>query len=285
MEPGNPYRDSFPEPAGGQQLTRPSESDNIFSAPTPFSGPSPWTARNLVVLLGCGLLALVAANFLTLAGFMILQPLAKWKSHPEALRDNPFFLLSLHMVFHALVLGVIYLFLVVNHGLPFWEALQWRRPTARLARFCILGGVALAMLVELAPPLLPDRSDFPLQRMFSSPQAAYAIGVFAILIAPFMEELIFRGVLFCFFEDLVGWRFAIVGTGLLFAGLHLSEYWGAWNHVMLICIVGLAFSLTRGLTGSLAPCVILHTAYNAALMVGLYIQTDQFRAIPQSFTP
>jgi hypothetical protein len=201
------------------------------------------------------------------------------------LRDNPFFLLSLQMVFHALVVGVIYLFLAVNHGLPFWAALKWQRPTARLARLCILGGVALALLVELAPALLPDRNDFPLQRLFSSPQAAYAIAFFAILIAPFMEELIFRGVLFRFFENLVGWRFAIVGTGLLFAGLHVSEYWGAWNHVLLICIVGLAFSLARGLTGSLAPSVILHTAYNAALMAGLYLQTDQFRAIPHSFTP
>ena len=285
METAKPQRNSFSESAGGQQQAGHYENDNILVVPAPFSEPSPWTARNLLVLLGCGLLALVAANFLTLAGFMLLQPLARWKNHPEALRDNPFFLLSLQMVFHALVVGVIYLFLAVNHGLPFWAALRWQRPTARLARLCILGGVALALLVELAPALLPDRNDFPLQRLFSSPQAAYAIAFFAILIAPFMEELIFRGVLFRFFENLVGWRFAIVGTGLLFAGLHVSEYWGAWNHVLLICIVGLAFSLARGLTGSLAPSVILHTAYNAALMAGLYLQTDQFRAIPHSFTP
>jgi membrane protease YdiL (CAAX protease family) len=229
------------------------------------------------VLVGCGALALVAANFLTLAGYMLVQPLAGWRASQRSLDHNPFFLLVLQSIFHGLVLGVIYLFLVVNHGLPFWASLKWRRPTVRMAQRYFPGGVALALLIQFAPPLLPDRDDFPLQRLFSSPEAGYAIAVFAILVAPFMEELIFRGVFFTFFEHLVGWRFAIGGSALLFAALHVPEYWGAWNHVFLITIVGLAFSLARGLTGSLTPCYILHVAYNATLIAGLYSQTQGFR--------
>lgn len=267
------------EPPSGDQAFH----DSPRPAPTP-PDRSPWTARNLVVLIGCGGLALVAANFLTLTGYMLLAPLAGWKGHPEELKGNPFFLLSLQSVFHALVFGVVYLFLVVNYRLPFWATLKWRTPTWRMARRWILGGVALAIIIQLVPSVLPGRDDFPLERLFNSPAAGYAVAAFAIIIAPLMEELIFRGVLFNFFESLISLRFAVISTALLFAGLHVPEYWGAWNHVMLICIVGLVFSLARGLTGSLAPSILLHAAYNFSLMAGLYIQTHGFRTLTALWT-
>jgi CAAX protease family protein len=115
--------------------------------------------------------------------------------------------------------------------------------------------------------------------MFSSPLAAYAVAAFAIFIAPFMEELIFRGVLFAIFERQVNLMFAITITALLFAALHIPEYRGAWNHLLLILLVGGVFSVTRGLTRSLAPSVILHFAYNLSLIGGLYFQTQHFRTL------
>jgi membrane protease YdiL (CAAX protease family) len=78
----------------------------------------------------------------------------------------------------------------------------------------------------------------------------------------------------------VGLRFAIAATALLFAALHVQEYRGAWNHALLILIVGLVFSLARGLTGSLAPSIVLHISYNATQMIVLFFASDHFRAIP-----
>lgn len=239
--------------------------------------PSPWTVRNLVILIVSGAIALVAANILTLTGYSALHTLLGWRRPSKDLGNNALFLLSLQTVFHALLLGICYLFIVVNQRQPFWATVKWQRPSLRLLWRFLPAGVALALVVQLAPPLLPDRDDFPLTRLFTSPLAGYAITAFAILIAPFMEELIFRGIVFLFFENLVGPRFAIVGTALLFASLHVPEYWGAWNHMLLILFVGLVFSLARGLTGFLTPSVLLHVAYNAALMVGLYYQTAGFR--------
>jgi len=255
--------------------TVPTSAEPTPAPPT----PSPWTARNLVILIVCGAMALVAANLLTLTGYGALKPIMGWRTPPADLRDNALFLLALQTVFHALVLVICYLFIAVNHRLPFWTTLKWRRPSFQVLWRFVLAGIGLALIVQLAPPLLPDREDFPLTRLFSSPLAGYAIAAFAIFIAPFMEELIFRGVLFLFFENLVGLRFAILGTALLFASLHVPEYWGAWNHVLLILFVGLVFSSARGVTGSLAPSVLLHVAYNAALMAGLYAQTQGFRTL------
>lgn len=252
---------------------------------TPGSAASPWTLRNLLVLLGSAFLALVAANFLTMAGYMLIVPKANWKLAPEALRTNAIFNASLLTVFHALFLGVVYLFLAVNHGLPFWRGLGWRKISRRAAGACVLGGVALAILIQFAPPLLPSSQDFPLQKLFNSPAAAYTIAAFAILIAPFMEELIFRGLLFAFFERLAGVPMAVVGTAALFAALHVSQYWGAWNHVALIILVGVCFSLVRGVTGSVTPAYVLHTAYNATLIAGLFWQTNGFRSFPPPLGP
>lgn len=256
----------------------PSAPSSTEPTPAPPT-PSPWTIRNLVILIVCGAMALIAANLLTLTGYGALKPIMGWRTPAADLRDNALFLLALQTVFHALVLVICYFFIAVNHHLPFWRTLKWRRPSLQVLGMCLLAGIGLALIVQLAPPLLPDRDDFPLTRLFSSPLAGYAIAAFAILIAPFMEELIFRGILFLFFENLVGPRFAILGTALLFASLHVPEYWGAWNHVLLIVFVGLVFSSARGLTRSLAPSVLLHVAYNAALMAGLYAQTQGFRTM------
>jgi membrane protease YdiL (CAAX protease family) len=246
---------------------------------SPSAPPSPWTVRNLIILIVCGAIALVAANLLTLTGYGALQPILGWRTPPAELRDNALFLLALQTVFHALVLVICYLFIAVNYRLPFWTTLKWQRPSSRLLWRFLPAGILLALVVQFAPPLLPDRDDFPLTRLFTSPLAGYAIAAFAVFIAPFMEELIFRGILFLFFENLVGPRFAILGTAVLFASLHVPEYWGAWNHVLLILFVGLVFSSARGLTGWLAPSVVLHVAYNATLMAGLYAQTEGFRTL------
>lgn len=241
--------------------------------------PNIWSVRDLFLFIIFAVVALVAANFLALAGYALLQPLMGWKAAPRVLHDNAFFLLALQTIFHVLVFGYIFLLIVVNYRQPFWDALRWRALSPRAAANYFGGGVLLALAVLTFPPIFPYNESFPLQRLFNSPQAAYAIGAFAIFIAPFMEELIFRGVLFRFFEQRVGLWFAVVGTAVLFAALHVSEYWGAWNHVLLIFIVGVVFSLARGLTGSLAPSYILHLAYNASLMLMLYIGTGQFQAI------
>ena len=77
------------------------------------------------------------------------------------------------------------------------------------------------MVVSLALSVRPDSQPFPLERLFNSRTASYAIGMFAIGVAPVVEELVFRGLLFAILERAVGLRFAVVATAALFAGLHV----------------------------------------------------------------
>ncbi len=244
-----------------------------------------WGLRDLVLFLAFGLVALLLSDLLVLAGYAALRPFLGWHITPQALQENSFLLLTLQSVFYGLLFACIYFLIAAYHRQPFWSTVNWHKPTPRQTIRYFVGGFLLAVAVRFAPTVLPDREGFPLERLFSSPRAAYAVAAFAILIAPLMEELVFRAVLFCILERQVGLKFAVVSTAALFAALHVPEYWGAWNHVLLIFLVGLAFSLARGLTGSLTPSVILHLAYNASLMAEFFWETQHFRALRSMLVP
>lgn len=247
------------------------------SEPPAIVEPSPdsWTLRDLFLFLAFLPIGFLAANLLAAAGYSLLHPGLGHLSK-EKLAADPFFLLALQAVFYGLLLVYVYLLVVLVHTQPFWRMLRWRGITFKRAMGFLAGGAVMTVAIALLPPLLPDATQFPLQDLFNSRAAAYAIGAFAVLVAPFMEELIFRGVLFGIFESLMGLRSAILITALLFGGLHVPEYWGAWNHMFLLFLVGLVFSLVRGRTGSLAPSVFLHAGYNSSMMVALFLSTQHF---------
>jgi len=239
--------------------------------------PRPWTLHDLLLFIAFVPIGLFAANILVLLGYALIQPTMHWRLAKQQLSADPFFLLALQTVFYGLMLAYIYVLVAVGHAQPFWSMLRWRRMTPGKTLGCLFGGALLTAAIALLPPLLPDASQFPLQNLFNSRAAGYAVGAFAILVAPFMEEMVFRGILFGIFESQVGLRFAILITAILFGGLHVPEYWGAWNHMFLIFLVGLVFSLARGMSGSLAPSVFLHVGYNASMMIALFLSTEHFR--------
>ena len=242
--------------------------------------PEQWRIRDLLIFLLYGLLSLLVANVLVFVGYAVLRPLFHWAIPIQKLQTNVPFVLTLQLVWYVLLFAYIYLFVRFYYKTSFLSTLNWKKLSAHHTVRYLLGGAALSLVVMIIPPLLPEKKGFPLEKMFNSPASAYAIAVFAVLVAPFMEELLFRGLLFAFFEKHGGLTFAIVSTALLFAGLHIPEYWGAWNNVVMILVVGLTFSIVRGLTGSLTPSFVLHLAYNGTLMLMLFLQTQHFQKMP-----
>ncbi len=258
------------------QLVTPPEGQGVVTLPPE---PRRWRLPDLFFFLAFAAMWLLLSPLVTYVGYAVLRPIMGWHVHPPALQQDAFFAVVGQTVFYIPILAYVYFLIVIHYRQSFWNGLKWKSPSRSRAAQFFVGGVTLALLTLLVLMLLPDKESFPLEQLFTSPRAAYVVGGFAVLVAPFMEELIFRGVLFAFFENLVGLRFAIVSTALLFAGLHVPEYWGAWHHAALILLVGMVFSAARGATGSLAPSVILHLAYNTTLMIGLFIGTQHFREI------
>jgi membrane protease YdiL (CAAX protease family) len=273
-----------PFPASGADTSVHLDDAALEARPAPAApGPPPrrepvlWAGRDLALFIAFAVVWLFLSQLLSLTAYAALRPLMGWRTPPQALGENAYFALATQVIFYGPLLLYIVLLVVVHYRQPFWTGIRWRNPGLRQSVKLFLGGIVLALGVLVGFSFLPDHSSFPLEKLFSSPGAAYALGAFAVLVAPFMEELIFRAVFFSFFERRAGLGFAVAGTAVLFAAMHVPEYWGAWSHVLMILLVGLVFSLARGISGSLVPSVILHTAYNAALMSGLFLGTHHFQ--------
>ena len=266
------------------------DSTDVFSVvnssgaapPQPLEPLAPrdvWTLRDLLLFIAFLPAALLVSDVAAFAGYFALRPFTHWHARLESLTSNTLFVLALQSLFYLLVLIYLVLLARLLHRHPFWKSMGWSRPPVGRAVAFLVGGGVLAVVVTVLPPLLPDAEGFPLEQLFTSPLASYAIGVFAILVAPLVEELVFRGLLFAIFERMVGLRFAVGATALLFAGLHVPEYWHAWNHVLMISIVGLVFSLARAKSGSLAASVLLHVGYNTCMMAALFFTTQHFHVL------
>jgi membrane protease YdiL (CAAX protease family) len=253
------------------------------SAPNPPRPPlAPreiWKLRDLLLFLAFLPFALFVAKFAVLIAYAVLRPFLGWHARPEVAQFDTIFLLTQQCVLYVLVLMFLFLLAALQHQMPFWNSLGWKKPTIKWAVGCLAGGVGLAVIANFVLWLLPDAQPFPLEKLFDSRAASFALCAFAISFAPLIEEVFFRGLLFAVAERSMGWPLAAVISAVLFAALHIPEYWHAWHHVMMILAVGIVFSLARGMTGSLTPSVILHIGYNSFIVTGLFFSTQYFRSM------
>jgi len=85
------------------------------------------------------------------------------------------------------------------------------------------------------------------------------------IVAPFAEELLFRGVIFAGLAQRMplGWAAAI--SGVIFGLAHLDP----WN-ILPLAVVGTGLALLYRRTGSLWPNIVAHGAFNAVALILVY---------------
>ncbi|MEQ1934987.1 MAG: type II CAAX endopeptidase family protein [Fimbriimonadaceae bacterium] len=102
----------------------------------------------------------------------------------------------------------------------------------------------------------------------SGPWGTAAIIVSAVIVAPIVEEIIFRGLILPAMHRLTGKAWiAIVVTNLLFASMHSTGIpaWGA------LAMIGVVCSLAVYQTGSLYPAMVMHGIHNGVLVTMLIL--------------
>ena len=144
-----------------------------------------------------------------------------------------------------------------------WPGLRW-----------ILGGLLLAAL--LLPLVLGlNATLFPRQGVTQSVLVIFdqahlwmraLLTLMIVLLAPFVEEVLFRGVLLAGLSERMPLRWAVTLSVLLFALLHLPDTGGHWQ--VLPGLIALALGLTwlRLRSGSLLPGYAAHALYNASVL-------------------
>ncbi len=136
-------------------------------------------------------------------------------------------------------------------------------------------GVGMALVFGYAveavfPP--GDTPEGPLIQAASAPGwQRIVFVVLAVILAPVVEEFLFRGVMFTGMTRSWGkWPAAVVVT-LLFGLLHIADIAGYWPALGVITLVGLVMLLLRIRTGSLVPSMAMHAAYNGVQVAALYL--------------
>jgi membrane protease YdiL (CAAX protease family) len=269
-----PGADSSGQPTG--------ESD---ASGIPPSGPQlippaikdpPWSLEDLIAFILFAFLSFVFANVAVVFVISILrQRFALHTSIEQAFSKTPW-VVAMQTAWELMWLGFIYVIVSKKYHRRFWEALKWVK-TPHSAGLFLIAGAAVAFLAQLIVNLFPSQKHLPIEKLFSSPESAYLLAFFGIFVAPFVEELVFRGFFYPVFERMWGFTAAVLLTALLFAGIHIPQLSGGWQEIASIFVVGAVFSYCRGKTGSLIPSFLMHLSYNTVLFVSLYVSTDHFR--------
>jgi uncharacterized protein len=165
----------------------------------------------------------------------------------------------------ALFLGVL---LLIVLRLPKRELFGLHRPESwpRAAAYALAGLGAIWVLSLALSPFLDAGEEQGIVPDEWDPDrlgAFLAFGAVASLVAPLVEELIFRGVGFALLEPYGEWL-AVIATGILFGVYH-----GLIVALPVLAAFGIVLGWLRLKTGSVYPCIALHALFNGVAIASV----------------
>lgn len=177
---------------------------------------------------------------------------------------------------HLLTLALAWLVVTGRGKRPFWDTLgwSWSPHYGRVAEIAACVLITLGLYgVGVALFYLFGNQETDLVRMLNSSMAArYAIVLMATLTAPLVEEVVYRGVLYPALQRRIGMLWGVVGVMLVFALIHVPQYYPSLGAIATIVVLSLTLTFLRAYTGRLLPCVIIHTIFNSLSSVAILLE-------------
>lgn len=218
----------------------------------------------VLAVICCGALAMAIAH--NMAAFSRV-PMTQLSSDPRVI-------LPAQLAAYLLVFGILWRLFQHHYRIGFFRALSWNWP--RRSALFVVGGVVLALAAQLGAHYLPAPPELPIDKMLHTPLDAWMMAVFGVFIAPFAEEVFFRGLLFPALARRAGLMVALVVTSVLFGVFHAQQLAGAWIQITCIIVVGAVLTIVRWKSRSLAGSTLVHVGYNGALFAAIFVQTHGF---------
>jgi membrane protease YdiL (CAAX protease family) len=287
--PTSPAQDQ-PAPLAGDPITYAATAQSpVYPQGSQSSLPSDlrvaWSWLHFVIFL-----FFTGASFIlvqtALAIYYAPQQRLSKEQYEHYLLNKPEFLFGSNLIWYALIFLFLWVTLSVLRELPFWSTLGWRklqpdnygRKRSPVGYF--LTGCFLAFLVAWASSHVHTNENMPIQELFKNRDTALLLMCMAVLVAPLVEETVFRGYLYPLFARSFGVAPGIVLTGVLFGLMHGSQLGWSWGIVVLLILVGVIFTFARAHTGTVLASFLLHLGYNSAIAVTSIIGTHGFTQMP-----
>src|SRR5215813_954306 len=234
----------------------------------------PWSWGHLILFLIYGFFALAAVQVTFITYYVATKAISAHPTQKEFQQfalTKPVFAIGSMVLWYALLFGFLYITLTFYYRTPFWQSLGWRKldhenrkaPLKPWLYFFMGSGLSLVVMIITITVKAPENA--PIQDLFKNRNMAFAFMGMAVLIAPLVEETIFRGYLFPMFARWFGIVPGIVVTGILFGLMHGYQLGWAWKLVVTLAGVGIVFTFVRSRAQSTLASFLMHLGYNSLI--------------------
>lgn len=173
---------------------------------------------------------------------------------------------------HLLTIAAAWLVVTAGRTHSFTETLGWKSGGMRWWHYPLIL-VAFFAVAAVVGYYIPEQENDLTRILKSSRYIVFMVAFMATFTAPLVEEVVYRGILYSALQRSVGVSTAIGITTLLFAFVHLPQYYPSVSTMILLTLLSLVLTLVRVKTDNLLPCVILHTIFNAVQSLALIAQS------------
>jgi uncharacterized protein len=301
------------ESASAEPLAPQLAGDPLSYLPVPPPGSVPqinlpedlrisWSWPHLVVFGVFVVSSLLTLQFAVILYFSADKHLSQ-NQLKQLFESDPRLIIGMNVLWFALILFFLYITLAVLRDSPFWQSLGWKRLTSDPGEgkgrpwMYFLSGCGLSIFVVLASSRVKDVDNVPIQEFLKNRTAAMLLMAMAVLIAPVVEETVFRGYLYPVLARIAsavlqffGMEFSaatrtgvatsILLTGVLFGLMHAPQLGWTWGLVSLLTLVGVIFTFARAWTGTVVASFLLHLGYNSTIAFTSIIVTKGFTQMP-----
>jgi hypothetical protein len=298
-----------PDAAAPAAIGPPPTAEEILSQPLFVSlaqPPAPREERiphlgHLGLLVVLGILGLLGAGMLL--QFALQIHLWGISSFSQAATDFRYTLSSQAAQYLISFAACLVVFPIIWRK-PFFEGVHWRGSFALERSGRLVSAAVLCFFVAMINGMLmPGPTNAPIDELFRTPGAAWVLFAFGVTLAPFFEEMAFRGFLLPSLCTAYDWTVehitgtprrpldedgspqwtlpamlvASVITSIPFALMHGSQTSWSLGPFLLLIFVSLVLCWVRLSTRSLAASTMVHACYNFMLFSFMLLGTGGFK--------
>jgi membrane protease YdiL (CAAX protease family) len=245
---------------------------------------TPWGWPDLLLLVLVTLLfAFVIGGLVTMA-FLAHGVTRAQLSSSE--REKSLLILTLQPLLYGAILGYLYLRIISAGRRSFWRTMGWRElygisvPRAYLYLGSLIAGGGLCLLVTLASEAYGTKAKLPIEQFFQDRETALLFVLLAVLVAPLVEETIFRGYIYPVVARSFGISAGVVITGIAFGLMHEQQLAGGWVQIGLLIVVGIVLTYARARSRTVVASYLMHLGYNSFIALAFLLSPHGYRSLP-----
>lgn len=232
------------------------------------AGPDdpPWNSLEAVGVWIASVLMILIVPTLFLLPYLALQdpPITDSERIVEFAKSDPTSIfLQIVAIIPAHIITLVLAWFVVTRARKygFRKMLGWNGGGVAWWHYLIILG-GFFIVAAAVGSYFPEQENDLIRILKSSRSAVYIVAFVATFSAPLVEEIVYRGVLYSAFQRTLGVPAAFVLVTLLFAVVHVPQYYPSFSTIFLLTLLSVILTFVRVWSNNLLPCIILHTLFN-----------------------